>query len=138
MSDTIKPELAKENPFWIERHRYYELKHFCLQYPVWKQAFISFDGLSKSYIDHLKVMGYAMGNPVERCAAARELYAERIWMVEKCAQETDAVLCNYILIGVTRGMKYEYLRAMMNIPCGRSEYYKLYREFFWRLDKVRA
>lgn len=36
MGTTIRPELSEKNPYWIERHRYYELKHFCLQYPIWK------------------------------------------------------------------------------------------------------
>ena len=38
MGTTIRPELSEKNPYWIERHRYYELKHFCLQYPIWKKA----------------------------------------------------------------------------------------------------
>lgn len=34
MGTTIRPELSEKNPYWIERHRYYELKHFCLQYSI--------------------------------------------------------------------------------------------------------
>lgn len=35
MSKNLRhPELSEKNPYWIERHRYYELKHFCLQYPI--------------------------------------------------------------------------------------------------------
>ena len=26
MGTTIRPELSEKNPYWIERHRYYELK----------------------------------------------------------------------------------------------------------------
>lgn len=32
MSTTIRPEVSEKNQYWIEKHRYYELKHFCLQY----------------------------------------------------------------------------------------------------------
>lgn len=32
-----KPELSKKNPYHLSRHRYYELKHFCFQYPEWKK-----------------------------------------------------------------------------------------------------
>ena len=35
-----------ENPYWIERHRYYELKHFCLQYPIWKKHMQPWMGLA--------------------------------------------------------------------------------------------
>ena len=27
MATTIRPELSEKNPYWIEKHRYYELKH---------------------------------------------------------------------------------------------------------------
>lgn len=37
MGTNIRPELSNKSPYWIERHRYYELKHFCLQYPIWKR-----------------------------------------------------------------------------------------------------
>lgn len=37
MSTAIRPELSKSSKYWIDRHRYYELKHFCLQYPIWKK-----------------------------------------------------------------------------------------------------
>lgn len=48
MGTTIRPELSEKNPYWIERHRYYELKHFCLQYPIWKKAYAALDGLALS------------------------------------------------------------------------------------------
>ena len=37
MSTVIRPELSKNNEYWIPRQRFYELKHFCLQYPSWKK-----------------------------------------------------------------------------------------------------
>ena len=51
MATTIRPELSEKNPYWIERHRYYELKHFCLQYPIWKKAYAALDGLSRRPAD---------------------------------------------------------------------------------------
>lgn len=32
-----KPELSEKNLYHLSRHRYYELKHFCFQYPEWKK-----------------------------------------------------------------------------------------------------
>lgn len=46
MGTTIRPELSEKNPYWIERHRYYELKHFCLQYPIWKKHMQPWMGLA--------------------------------------------------------------------------------------------
>ena len=43
MSRIIRPELSKSNPYYISKHRYYELKHFCLQYYEWKELYLSLD-----------------------------------------------------------------------------------------------
>lgn len=39
MGTTLRAELSEKNPYWIEKHRYYELKHFCLQYPILRICF---------------------------------------------------------------------------------------------------
>lgn len=36
MTTTIRPEIARHNEWYISRHRYYELKHFCLQWHEWQ------------------------------------------------------------------------------------------------------
>lgn len=48
MATEIRPELSEKNPYWIGKHRYYELKHFCLQYPIWKKAYNALLGLRLS------------------------------------------------------------------------------------------
>lgn len=40
MGNIIRAEVSENNPYWIEKHRYYELKHFCLQYPTWKRNYV--------------------------------------------------------------------------------------------------
>ena len=45
----VRSEISKKNPYWIPKHRYFELKHFCLQYPDWKieyAALLGVDSLS--------------------------------------------------------------------------------------------
>lgn len=32
MATKIRPVLSEKNKYYIDKHRYYELKHFCLQY----------------------------------------------------------------------------------------------------------
>ena len=44
MGTVIRAELSKKNKYWIERHRYYELKHFCMQYPIWKKVYSAIEG----------------------------------------------------------------------------------------------
>jgi hypothetical protein len=138
MATTIHPELSRKNKYWIERHRYYELKHFCLQYPIWKKAYLSFDGIIKHPSDLEKSSKTGQhGDPTLDCVMERLFYSERIEMVERSAQEADFVLSKYILQGVTEGVSYDYLKARLNIPCCKDVYYELYRRFFWILDKER-
>ena len=138
MATSIRPELSEKNSYWLEKHRYYELKHFCLQYPVWKKAYSSLDGFSKRPID-LAVLfkTNSFGDPTARCAEAKLYYSDRIEMVERTAKETDRELCQYILKGVTEGVSYTYLKARLEIPCCKDVYYNLYRRYFWILNKIR-
>lgn len=136
MGTTIRPELSEKNKYYIEKHRYYELKHFCLQYPIWKKAYISLDSLSKRPSD-LELFKKSEESPVERCVLARDYYKTRIEMVEKVCRETDWVMSDYILHGVTEGCSYEVLKARFSIPCCKDYYYSLYRRFFWLLSKAR-
>lgn len=138
MSTTIRPEISNKNMYWIDRHRYYELKHFCLQYPTWKKARSALDGLSKTSINVIPISKTNLiSSPTEKCAEARLFYSDRINMVEKIAKETDDSLYNYILKAVTEGLSYDYLRAKLNIPCCKDTYYNLYRRFFWLLSRER-
>lgn len=136
MGTTIRPELSEKNKYWIERHRYYELKHFCLQYPIWKKAYLTLDGLSRRPTE-LAIFSNTHSDPTFRCVAAREFYFDRMQMVEQTAITTDADLYGYILKGVTEGVSYDHLKARLEIPCCKDVYYELYRRFFWLLNKER-
>ncbi len=138
MSNKERPELSKKNKYWIEKHRYYELKHYCLQYPIWVKAYRSLDGLSKRPEDlALFNKTKSNGDPTALCAEAREFYASRIAQIEKVAMSTDLELYSFILAGVTEGFSYESMKAKWNIPCSQGTYYDRYRRFFWLLNKAR-
>lgn len=139
MGTTIRPELSKKNLYWIEKHRYYELKHFCLQYPIWRQAYNSLGGLSSGTSDFVFSSNkYNASSPTERIAIARSFYADRMNMIEKTAKEADHTLSKYIVIGVTENMSYDLLRVNYDIPCCKDIYYDRYRCFFWLLNKARG
>lgn len=137
MSTTIRPVVSKKNEYWIERHRYYELKHFCLQYPIWVEAKRNLDSLSTNPILLEPVMTSYIPDPVSKCQEAREKYDRLILTVERAAEATDEHLSSFILKAVTENYTYEYLRTVLNIPCSRDVYYKLYRKFFWILNRIR-
>ena len=137
MSTKIRANISKKNKYWIEKHRYYELKHFCLQYPIWIDAYNSLDGLSKKPDFRLSSKTNSVSNPTSKCVESMEYYREKIDMLKEAANRTDEVLACYILEGVTKGISYDMLQLRHSIPCSKSMYYELYRKFFWILNKLR-
>lgn len=137
MATKIRSEVSMNNEYWIERHRYYELKHFCLQYPIWKDALLSLDGLERKPFDLAPSKTNKTTDPTEKMVETRMYFSERIKMVEEAASKTDPELAYCILKGVTEGLSYEKLQARYGVPCCKDSYYKLYRKFFWILSGIR-
>lgn len=137
MATKIRPELSIKNKYYIDKHRHYELKHFCLQYHEWKRAYNSCDGLNASRIDD-GIRSSEPGDPTAKYAMKKAYYLERIQMVERAAMDADQVLCNYILKAVTEELSYTYLKSKLKIPCGKDMYYDRYRRFFWLLSNSRG
>ena len=138
MATVLRPELSQKNKYWLERHRYYELKHFCLQYPIWKKAYAALDGLSVRSNDVIATTDKsAVSDPTAKVAEARLFYSERMKMVEDAAKETDSALGDYILLGVTEGLSYDSLAMKYPLPCCKDVYYEMYRRFFWLLNVKR-
>jgi len=139
MGTTIRPELSDKNKYWIERHRYYELKHFCLQYPIWKKAYVALDGFSKKSSDFIALArtNNTCSDPTAKLVMAKIFYFERMKMIEQTAIATDSELSSYILKAVTEGISYEHLKSRLEIPCCKDNYYQAYRRFFWMLNKAR-
>ena len=137
MGTTIKSQVSKKNKYWVEKHRYYELKHFCLQYPIWKQAYTALDGYNNKSNSIPTQHCSDITDPISKCVEARLYYRERIDIVADTAKETDEFLASYIIKAVTEGVSYDFLKTRLNIPCCRDVYYDLYRRFFWLLNRAK-
>lgn len=139
MGTVIRANISRKNKYWINKHRYHELKHFCLQYPEWKRIYVEFDNsnIVSSSINILPSSNLP-GDPTANRAIIKAYYADRIKLLERIALETDSRLCNYILKAVTEGYSYTYLKTRLEIPCGRDMYYDRYRKFFWLLNESRG
>lgn len=134
MSTDIKPELSKKNKYWIEKHRYYELKHFCMQYRIWVDARLHIRRFSTGSL--IKISHDKNDESILEKAMNQVLYyTERIDMVEKCAKETNEELSKALILGVSTGMTFEKIRLLTKINCSRDEYYENYRKFFYILNK---
>lgn len=138
MATLIRPEISMKNKYYIDKHRHYELKHFCLQYPLWKKAYSELDDMTVSLavMDGVQTSN-TPGDPTAKRALLKRYYMERIELIESVAKKTDAYLYNYIIKAVTEGVSYTQLKMMMSIPCGKDMYYDRYRRFFWLLSQER-
>lgn len=139
MTTVIRPEVSIRNKYWIDKHRHYELKHFCLQYPAWKKAYMGFDdsNMSLSMVEGLPTSNLP-GDPTAKRALMKMYYSEKMRLIEETAKEADRYLHTYILKAVTEGLSYTYLRNRLDIPCGKDMYYDRYRRFFWLLSEARG
>ncbi len=133
MTTIIRPELSKNNPYYISKNRYYELKYFCLQYSEYRQKYNELcNSINSSWLIKIDCNpNYFKQDPM---IFVREQYLNKIRLIENCANSLDPVLGKYVFIGVTNGVTYNYLKMNNNIPCCKDIYYKLYREFFWLLN----
>lgn len=136
MGVTIKPELSRSNPYWISKHRYYELKHFCMQYREWGEMVFVVDGYMKPKLD-IRTDQHYIADPTAKASIKRLELLGKIKMLQEAAEKADPFLSDYILRGVTSGMSYDEMNAKKPIPCCRDIYYERCRKFFWILDKLR-
>lgn len=138
MATVIRPVISEKNKYWIDKHRHYELKHFCLQYPEWKRAYAEFSDVSipLSMLERVPTSNIP-GDPTAKRAMMKTYYGDKIKLLEKVALEADVYLHKYILKAVTEGLSYTYLKTRLGIPCGKDMYYDRYRRFFWLLSNTR-
>lgn len=137
MSTVIIPELSKKNKYWISKHRYYELKHFCLQYPEWKQSVLYLETRNFPGGSFVKTSGDGRSKPTEDLALERLWYNERINLVDKTCFIAGEDIYQYLHKSITEGVGFNYLKSFMNIPCGKDLFYDRYHKFFYILSKSR-
>ena len=138
MATVIRPEISEKSKYYIDKHRYYELKHFCLQYKEWKKTYATCNDaiIFGSTFDRMP-SSTGPSDLTAKYAIKKALCAERIKLIEETLKEADEYLYPYLLKAVTEGLSYPYLKTKMDIPCGRDMYYDRYRRFFWLLSEAR-
>lgn len=132
MATVIIPEISKNNLYWISKHRYYELKHFCLQYPEWKQRIKELRSVSSSSLIFPKSQ---MTFDDETFEKFHEIFSleQKMKKVDQTIADLEPWIQNYIFIAVTEDRSFTYLKTVLGIPCERDAYYERYRRFYWIL-----
>lgn len=135
----LKPELSEKSKYWIPKHRYYELKHYCLQYLDWKKLYLQLDAELKAH-QNCEVRSDDIYRNTEELAVKRAELDRAMQLIWSCSMNcTDEILLQeYIFKAVTEGFSYSQLQAKYNIPYGKDSYYDIYRRFFWLLSQRRG
>ena len=96
--------------YTLSKHRYYELKHFCLQYSKWKEIYEDSDGWSGN------------GDTTSRDGIKRAQMRTYMDLIEECARLTGIDILPYVTVeGISLPIKLRYF----------------YRRFFWELSRRR-
>lgn len=128
----IRPEV-KHNEWKLSKHEFYVSYHFALQYREWKDKYNSMIGLSAINVDGMP-HGNATSDPTSSQALKLSDYKTKIKIIEDTVKQTDESLYCWLIKAVTNeDISYNYLKSVMDIPCGKNEYYKLRRKFYFLL-----
>ena len=133
MATEIRPVVSEKNEYHIDRYRYFELKYFCLQYSDWVNKERQIVAIESTDIESVKIQSHGR-SVVERAVDKALPYQSKIELVERCCRSASEEYKDILLLGVTKGLTYDKLRAKFNIKISRDQYYKMYRRFFWILS----
>ena len=138
----IRPELSKKNELYIDKHAFYMAYHFALQYPEWKRQYAELIGAPVKAVDYKdSPHGTGVGDPTSRIAMRTSILRSNIEVIESTALIAGRDLAEFLLYAVTNeGVTHKYLssgriKELGAIPCGRNQYYKMRRLFYYLLSK---
>lgn len=120
----MKTSISKKNPYWVSKHRFLELYHFCLQYGEFK----------KELADTVYLPDDPEFDPTGDTAVRLERLHRNIELIEACCKDSDKELWHFLLLGVSEGYSYETLRSRFHIPCGKDYYFIRWRKVYWLMS----
>lgn len=144
MSKKVKPQVSEKNAYYIPKHRYYELKHFVMQYRDWSKWVrdynIKYSSPSYHEIRYDQMPAFWKNSTAEE-VERREYYISRMDMVDSCIltafNDISDLLREYVFEAIVDGRSYDWIVMNCGAPFSRDYYYKRYRKFFWLLSQVR-
>lgn len=127
---------AQDSPYWLPKHTYISVVHFCYGYPEYKRRYDelcqTYKGINTDGMPH----GNGISDPVAQAVEQREKLSKKIEMIENTADEVGGDLASYLKRGVTdEKATYNYLHEILRMPCGRETYYLLRRKFYKKISE---
>lgn len=127
-------DLRLSSEYNISRHRYRELKEFCLQYEE-KKAELQQIYTSSTVAPEVAVKGGIPGNPTEKKVMRASNLKNEIKVIDDSLFEAcgdDVGLVEFLKKNITLGIGFEALGC---VPCSCRSFYQYRRLFFFLLDK---
>lgn len=131
MPRTYDLSLKKNN---ISRHRYRELKEFCLQYNEKKSELENIYSSTPSF----EGGSSGIGKPTEQKAIRAMQLRRDVDLIDQCLAEAtpgEEIIRKKLKTNITIGLGYESLGY---VPCGVRQFYEYRKMFFNLLDRKKV
>jgi hypothetical protein len=127
--------LSIKSDFHLSKNRQREILYFVKQYPEFKQELRALDGMHSGIIKLDSKM--PDDSAFTSIIFKRAKLIEKISVIELAAKETNDILWHFIIDSVITDHSWDYYDQHFHIDCGRNTWYRLRREFLWRIDGKR-
>ena len=108
----------------LSKHRFYELKHLCLQYPEWEKLYSQLDGWSVE-------ANKSEGDTTSRDGIRRADLMRNMVMITDICHSVCEKYEHRLFDLVTRGLK-------PRLNWDEKDFWYYYRKFFWELSRRRG
>lgn len=131
----MKNEISKKNPYWIPRHRYLELKNWCMQYHDWEEEYYSCIHLTSKIPRGEKSSN--VSDPTSKMAIHMSELKKKMDLVNKICEEVAPNYSTTLLVALINNYSYDDVVMCHQTLPSRSEWYKTRRKFFYILSQKR-
>ena len=126
----MRSRFSKKNKYYISRHVFLTVYHYCLNYNDWVQAYNDAAGLHSKSQD---TVSPGTGDPTASQAMKLADLFQRIETIRQTAFSAEPDLNPWLLQYVTNeGMTFDKLKAK-GMPCERDMFYDRRRKFYWMM-----
>lgn len=95
MATDIHPEVSPKNKYYISKELYYELKHFCRQYPEWQKAYSTFAPNTTAHYGET-VKDSELQRPAENMTVFLDHFKSKMDLVDNTLREADPDISKYL------------------------------------------
>lgn len=132
--DPMKRRDLSLEKYNISKYRYRELYNFCLQYDERRRQIEELQHQSPSPSDGMP-KGSGISNPTALVGTRIATLSAENKIIEQSAREASPELCYWLLEAAKYDLKFDFLHLREGMPCGKNEFQKLRRKFYYILDQ---